>query len=324
MDLNTQIDAIPSELGVAGAYLAKGGGAGKPDLPTLLGQIRAAFIALASTDAAKGMSLFGVCDAAGRITAVNGETALAEIAARLLNPAASEAAIKAIPAAARIDGSMIVELGTSKLWVFDADSAAGGSAWVLVPDVGTGRWLRSDLSAADLAAVTGALLIGSNAAGYIAATVAGQLAEVKAIADAGMAVVKRTCTINYAPAGDNFAALAGGVKTFSKNIGAQLPANARLVGWSIGESVMTLFDDATHGDFGLELGIGGDANSIMASESIKAGTTGLPTKGTAGVDGFAMRSITAQQMIAKLTSSVDLNTVTAGEISVNLFYIVLA
>lgn len=323
MNLAT-LTEVPARLGEGGAHMVKGGAGGSPDINALLVEYRAALVALASTDAASGLALLGVRDTAGRITAVNGETALAEIAARLLNPAASEAAIKAIPIAARIDGSMCVELGTSKLWTFDADSAVGASEWALVPDAGTGRWLRSDLSAADLAAVTGATMIGSNAAGYIAATVAAQLAEVKAIADAGMAVTKRTCTINYAVAGDNFAALAGGVKTFSKNIGAVLPANARLIGWSIGESVMTLFDDATHGDFGLEIGTAGDPNEIMASESIKAGTTGLPTKGTAGVDGFTGRSITAQQMIAKLTSSVDLNTATAGEISVNLFYIVLA
>lgn len=178
-------------------------------------------------------------------------------------------------------------------------------------------------SAQDLAAVTGAGLVGSNAAGYVSATVSAQLAEVKAIADAGMAVTKRTCTIDFAPGADNFAGLAGGVKTFSKNIGAATPANARLVGWSIGETI-TPFDDATHGDFDLEIGTAGDPNAIMTSTSVKAGATNFPKNGTAGVAGFNMCPIASTQYVAKLTSSVDLNTTTAGAIVVNLFYLVLA
>lgn len=182
--------------------------------------------------------------------------------------------------------------------------------------------LQTQLSRlSDVTATNGANLIGVQATG---GTLEAALAAVTATANAGMAVVKRTCTINYAPAGDNFAALAGGVKTYSKNIGAATQADARLVGWTIGEGTPVLFDDATHGNFGLEIGTAGDADSIMTSTSIKAGATTLPGKGTAGVDGFDMRSIASTQFIAKLTGSVDLNTVTAGSVVVNLFYLVLA
>ena len=161
-------------------------------------------------------------------------------------------------------------------------------------------------------------LIGCAAAGTNAELA---LAAVKATADAGMPVVKRTCTIAQAA---DLAGLGAGVKTFSKNVGVATPANARLVGWTIGEGSFVAFDDATHGNFGLELGTAGSAASIMASLSVKAGATGIPGKGTAGADGFEFRSIASTQFVAKLTSSVDLNTATAGSVVVNLFYLVLA
>jgi len=118
---------------------------------------------LASTVATYGASMIGVEDVALRIAALQGETALHELAGRVVIPAANAAAIQAIPAAAREDGSIVVDLALDTIWTFDSGSAAGASAWVLVPDAGTGRWLRNHPSLADLASVVatyGASLIG--------------------------------------------------------------------------------------------------------------------------------------------------------------------
>lgn len=319
MDLATQVEAIPAGLGVAGAYLAKDDGAGKPSLETLLGQIRAAIVALKSTTATQGLSMIGITDAAARITATNGEAALAEIAARLLNPAASEAAIKAIPAAARADGTMIVELGTSKLWVFDADSAAGGSAWVLVPDVGTGRWLRSDLSAADLAAVTGAALIGSNAAGYIAATVAGQLTEVKAIADAGMPVQKRSLHLTQADLTD---AVNGEAQAI--NIGAVLPANARIVGADI--KLTTPFTGGGVASVACDIGTAGDIDAIVdGADMLAAAVDGQSSTRPNGIAPNKHFVAAGAQLIATFTPDVakPLVDLTAGEATIDVLFVVL-
>lgn len=137
---------------------------------------------LSSTANLKGASLVGIEDSAGRITATTVEASFAEIAGRVLGAAASETAIKAIAAAVRVDGMLIVDLTNDVLWSFDSGSAAGASAWVLVPDAGTGRWLRNQPSLADLIAVTngkGAALVGieDTAARYAGATAEAALSE---------------------------------------------------------------------------------------------------------------------------------------------------
>ncbi len=149
---------------------------------------------LAAITALKGATKIGVQDAALRITAVNAETALAELAARTLQASASETAIKAIPAAARADGTLIVDLTNNVLWQFDSGSAAGASGFVLVPDVGTGRWLRNQPSLADLSSVAtglGASLIGVDATNN---TLEVALAAVKATADAAAVAATLSAT----------------------------------------------------------------------------------------------------------------------------------
>ena len=65
---------------------------------------------------------------------------------------ASETTIKAIAAADRYDGQSVVDLTNSNVWIFDAGSSASAGARVLVPDAGSGRWLRKHLTEADFAA----------------------------------------------------------------------------------------------------------------------------------------------------------------------------
>lgn len=153
------------------------------------------------------------------------------------------------------------------------------------------------------------------------ATLDTALAAATATANAAMSAVKRTCTITQAA---DLAGLAGGVKTFSKNVGAAMPANARLLGVSMGEGTLVAFDDATHGTFGLEVGTAGTAALLRSSQSVKAGDIAAAVPGTAGAGGFDFAPIGTLQIVAKLTSSVDLNTATAGAITVNAFYLILA
>lgn len=137
---------------------------------------------LAATTTGLGASKIGVEDSAGRLTAADGEAALAEIAGRVLGAAASETAIKAIPAAARGNGTMVVDLTNDAIWTFDSGSSASASAWVLVPDAGTGRWLRNHVSLADLSSTAnakGASLSGVEDSGSLitATTVEAALGE---------------------------------------------------------------------------------------------------------------------------------------------------
>ncbi len=155
------------------------------------------------------------------------------------------------------------------------------------------------------------------AAAALAAAVAAQVT-----ANAGVGVVKRTVTLNYSA--DDFAALSAGVKTKTKAIGAALPANARYVGHVVGSGSFTGFDDATHGTFTAKVGSSSDDDAIVSTVNVAAGQSGFPKAGTAGVRAFAQCPLYAEVHNLILTSSVDLNTATAGAITVDLFYLVLA
>lgn len=65
-------------------------------------------------------------------------------------PVADSAALAAIPALLRTDGMQAVKTDDDTIWVFDSTSTAGASAWVIVPAVGTGRWLRKFYTLSDL------------------------------------------------------------------------------------------------------------------------------------------------------------------------------
>ncbi len=123
---------------------------------------------------------------------VGGEAVAAAVIA-LLGAAATEggaivifadaAEQTAYPAASRFDGLVAILLDDGTLWDFDTGSSASATDWVRVPDADTGRWLRRQMSVADMAATTaghGAHLIGSQDAGSFTAqtTVEGQLQEI--------------------------------------------------------------------------------------------------------------------------------------------------
>lgn len=130
-------------------------------------------------------------------------------------------------------------------------------------------------------------------------------------------IQKRTGTLGFA----TMSGLAGGVTTYQLALtGGALPANARVAGFSI--AAMTGFDDATHANFDAELGIAG-ANDVMASTSVKAGAAAAPKAGTAASLGYFGAPAVGTPTI-KLTGAVDLNTLTAGSITVELFFFVLA
>lgn len=130
-------------------------------------------------------------------------------------------------------------------------------------------------------------------------------------------IQKRTGTLAFAV----MSGLGGGVTTYQLALtGGALPANARVAGFSI--SAMTGFDDATHANFSIEIGIAG-TNDVMASTSVKAGDAAAPKAGTAASLGYFGAPAVGTPTI-KLTGAVDLNTLTAGSVTVELFFFVLA
>lgn len=94
-------------------------------------------------------------------------------AARLNCSYPNAAAIKAISPNDRQDGDPAFNAGTGVQFHFDADSSAGASSSVLVPDAGSGRWIADTTTAgavlstalASTANGEGAALVGSEDAG---------------------------------------------------------------------------------------------------------------------------------------------------------------
>lgn len=161
--------------------------------------------------------------------------------------------------------------------------------------------------AAYLALTTQAGLIGSDAAGYTAATVKLQLAEVKAIADAGVGAVKRTVTVDEAELSTGSQAV---------NIGAVLPANAVVFAHEIivNEQGVLVGNDLT-------ITIGGtDADAIVASTDLDALAAGK-YQGTLGT--HPRGSFASEQLVATFAAS-DLETLSAGNWTINVWYFVLA
>lgn len=72
------------------------------------------------------------------------EPAARDISARIAGVFANAAALQALPAKSRADG-MLAIVQPAALWVFNAASVAAGSATVLVPTAGTGRWLGATI-----------------------------------------------------------------------------------------------------------------------------------------------------------------------------------
>ncbi len=65
----------------------------------------------------------------------------AGIYSRIRTYVADTTALAAIAAVDRVDGQVVIDNATSNWWKFDSVSSASGSAKVIVPGAGTGRWL---------------------------------------------------------------------------------------------------------------------------------------------------------------------------------------
>lgn len=129
------------------------------------------------------------------------------------------------------------------------------------------------------------------------------------------------CTIDWEA--DDFAGEDALVTTFSKNIGDALPAGARLLGVSIGETWVGFEDEDADGTWSIEVGTADDPDALRTGTNILVGQTGFPKTGTAGVTGYAMADVGGLQLVAKITSSVDVNTAEGGTVSVKVFYMLV-
>lgn len=87
------------------------------------------------------------------MTAKYGEIAGRMALQRILAPVADQTAMQAVQTDDRFDGQVAVKLDDYTVWTFEAGSSAGASSSVIVPDAGTGRWVK--LTTAVVGAVQG-------------------------------------------------------------------------------------------------------------------------------------------------------------------------
>jgi hypothetical protein len=248
------------------------------------------------------------------------------VALRLGPPEASTTTIKARHVDASLDGQCIVNKTDSSIWIYDADSSSGASSTVLVPDVGSGRWLKlafSDgMAGSDLASDAngdGASLVAIEDAGtlYTATDVEGALAEVKPLADDAYAarVQKKTLTVGHADLTD-----ADGSQTV--NLDTALPANARIVGVNV--KLATPFSGGTASAVSVDVGSAGDPDALVDGADLFAaavdGQASTMPSGIAPHKHFALST----QLTATFAANDDVLDLTAGACTIEVLYAVLA
>jgi hypothetical protein len=249
-----------------------------------------------------------------------GDSASVAATASFGGDVANTAALQAVPAVDRFNGQKRLKLDTDDVWTFDSGSAAAASDWVIVPDAGTGRWLRKHITLIDLSATTtahGAGLIGIEdvATIFTATTVEGALAETKALVDAGMTVLKKTVTVGHADLTD-----ADGSQAI--NIGTALPNNARIVG--VDMRALTAFSGGTASAVTVDVGTSGDVDALIdGADVFAAAVDGGPATMPAGIRPNKMFA-SGGQLIATFAADDDVADLSAGSVIIDVLYTVLA
>lgn len=229
-----------------------------------------------------------------------------------------------VATAAKADVNAL-QAGTSITGVNGTTIAAGGA-------LTTGQVLRATgaaaagwgaLNLAAAAAVTGTLP-GANQAVAVAGVSQGAVtgAEKTILESIEGALTHRSVRILYST---DLAGLGAGVKTFSATLATggdtALPANARYVGHIVGAGTFTGFDNGGGGaTYTIKIGSPSDDDCIVSTANVATGQTGFPKTGTAGVRAFPMAPLYAEAFSVVLTSDADLNTATAGVVTVSLFF----
>jgi hypothetical protein len=142
------------------------------------------------------------------------------------------------------------------------------------------------------------------------------LAESSVLADAGMTVSKRTVTVGHAD-------LTDADTSQDINIGAALPANARIVGVDL--HTFTAFSGGTVSALAVDIGSSGDVDALVdGADLFTAAVDGGPSTRPAGIRPNKLYA-TATQLTARFVSTTDnLVNLTAGAITIDVLYVVLA
>lgn len=136
-------------------------------------------------------------------------------------------------------------------------------------------------------------------------------------ADAGVAMQKRTVTIGHAD-------LDAAATTQTINVGAVLPANARILGVSLHD--VTAFSGGTVSALELDIGTAGDVDAIVAQADLAgAAVDGQAASCPSGIAPHKLFAAAGAQLAAKFTATGDdLVNLTAGAVTIDVLFSVLA
>ncbi len=133
---------------------------------------------------------------------------------------------------------------------------------------------------------------------------------------AGLTASKRTVTVGHAD-------LDAAATSQTINIGATLPANARIVGYDI--RALTIFTGGGAGAVTVDVGTSGDIDAIVdGSDLFAAAVDGGPSTMPLGIRPNKTFITAAAQLIATFVADVDVADLTTGSVVIDVLYVVLA
>lgn len=186
-----------------------------------------------------------------------------------------------------------------------------------------GTWPGSDATVAAAAAVTARRIqdgIGDAELSAIMVSAAAASASAAAAAAKAAAIHELTVTIGFA------ALVAAGAVLFADfpMSASPLPAGARLASLPSSEGWVG-FDDPTHAVDQVEVGktTGGAELGALVAVDVTTGT-GFPKPFVAGAGEYVGMDLSGVTPKVRFSSAVNLNTLTAGSVTVKLFYTVQA
>lgn len=142
------------------------------------------------------------------------------------------------------------------------------------------------------------------------------LAESSVLADAGIALQKRTVTIGHAD-------LTDADTSETENIGAVLPANARILGVSL--HTVTAFSGGGTGSLVLDIGTAGDVDAIVDGADLFATVVdGQAASCPAGIAPNKLFASAGAQLTATFVTDTTLAAFTAGAVTIDVLFAVLA
>ena len=222
----------------------------------------------------------------------------------------------------RQGGATVKRIGGA--WVCTAGyfNAVGSTLMAIQGGTGQSSNTQGDILVASAANTWDKLPIGT--AGQIPVVNAGATGlEYQSLAQMNTGVVE--CTITQA---NDLAGLSSGIVTFNQTFGVAFPANARLLGSTIGEGVFATYDNGGGAaTYVVALGVmnGGVFVPVLTGNMDVSVETAVsfPSPGTPGPSGFIMAPGQGATPIMNITSSADLNTATIGTVTAKIFYVVI-